>query len=227
MSFFKSSQTSSLKTFNNENSDSSYVNSSTNNNLSSVKRNSVGNSGFEEKEITKLLDIMNQEFLNLTKLNNFLNETTSSFETVNRKQYLVKRESVIQKLSDFKKCLLQLNQIIERIKRLLEKCFDEAFLKKSNLTISTTKDKVLKLIDFYGKYEDIIEKYDFQFEYDDVHRKSVDTSNINNNSGLTQSFINRDSEIDGLRMSLLIVTEIQSQEHFMVERQEKLQDIHK
>ena len=157
------------------------------------------------------MDIMNQEFLNLTKLNNFLNETTLTFNTLNRKQYLVKRENVIQKLADFKKCLVQLNQIIERIKRILEKCFDQKFIDKTNLTISTTKDKVLKIIDFYGKYEDILEKFDEQFEFEDGRKKSLDTSNNNSGIGLTQSFINRDSEIDGLRMSLLIVTEIQSQ----------------
>lgn len=70
-------------------------------------------------------------------------------------------------MADFKKCLVQLNQIIERIKRILEKCFDQKFIDKTNLTISTTKDKVLKIIDFYGKYEDILEKFDEQFEFED------------------------------------------------------------
>lgn len=227
MSFFKSNPNSSINMNNKSSNESSNVNNMSNNNLSSTKRNSLGNSVFEEKEITKLMDIMNQEFLNLTKLNNFLNETTLTFNTLNRKQYLVKRENVIQKLADFKKCLVQLNQIIERIKRILEKCFDQKFIDKTNLTISTTKDKVLKIIDFYGKYEDILEKFDEQFEFDDGRKKSLDTSNNNSGLGLTQSFINRDSEIDGLRMSLLIVTEIQSQEQFMMEREEKLQDIHK
>lgn len=227
MSFFKSNQNSSINLNNKSSNESSNVNNMSNNNLSSTKRNSLGNSVFEEKEITKLMDIMNQEFLNLTKLNNFLNETTLTFNTLNRKQYLVKRENVIQKLTDFKKCLVQLNQIIERIKRILEKCFDQKFIDKTNLTISTIKDKVLKIIDFYGKYEDILEKFDEQFEFEDGRKKSLDTSNNNSGIGLTQSFINRDSEIDGLRMSLLIVTEIQSQEQFMVEREEKLQDIHK
>ena len=64
------------------------------NNLSNTQNSTGQPQSFEEKEIIKLMDILEQEFLNLQKINDYLKEKTSQVSSMSQKEYLKERKQM-------------------------------------------------------------------------------------------------------------------------------------
>lgn len=128
----------------------------------------------------------------------------------------------INSMEEFKKSLNSMYSIIEKIKKLLLKTYNDDFNKKMDESIQNVKSKVINIIDQYQDYDDAVKEKDRNSGVNIIGDISGLDTSINQNQSL---LLNRPSEIDALRASLLVVSEIQSQEQFMVKREEKLQDI--
>ena len=128
----------------------------------------------------------------------------------------------MNRMEEFKKILNTMHTIIDKIKKLLNKTYNRDFNLKVDEAIQNLKSKVLNVIDYYPEYEEILQNKDRNSGVNLIEEVADRESTMNNQSLL----MNRTSEIDALRTSLLEVAEIQSQEQFMVKREEKLNDIH-
>lgn len=132
-------------------------------------------------------------------------------------------------MEQFKKYLSAIHSIIEKIKKLMKKTYNAEFNKNIDESIQVTKKKVLDLIDEYPKYENAIQEKDRSSNVNlvgDISGLDTSGNHIINNTNNQSLLLNNTSEIDNLRMSLLVVAEIQTQEEFMTKREDKLRDIH-
>lgn len=189
--------------------------------LSGVNKKGVS---FEEKEIKQLLDMLDQEYLNLTKYDNNLKKLVEDIKTQNVTQYEKTKKTIFNRMDEAKKALFNLNSIKEKIIRLLNKNDNFEFNKSTEEKIRNSNKKIVLIIDQIASYEEAVRLKDRNSSVnnpeDSNSRLTVET---NQTMGMNQSFMT--NEIDALRMSLLVVTEIQSQEQFLKQREEKLLDM--
>ena len=194
----------------------------------SIKRNrrSELKTDIQSEELIKLLNMLDNEFLNITKINKNLDLLTTGLNEKTIKQYEKIKEIInIQKI-EFTKTLNNLHFVIESIKSInlnsVGECDIDEIIKNAN-------SKILAEIKCYEKYEDFIRIKDRTSTSIIYEENSASIKmNENNNSQITyktNQSNKTNSEVDNLKLSLLVVTDIQSQEQLMKKREEKLQDI--
>lgn len=105
------------------------------------------------------------------------------------------------------------------------------FISNKVSSLNTTKKKILEIIDSTSSYEEILKKRDDKLlDLDPGLQNNSDFNNYDKNESLINgnNSLNKlqSQEVDNFRSSLLIVTEIKSNENIMNQRGKDLNEIH-